>query len=256
MSGISFFVLVVRTTVVFDLRRVPGLTIAAARLLATLFAELAAHEVRIVLSSVENGSAVDRLLETAQQSEHQPKIRRFPSLEEAAGWAEDQAIFIHGGFNTLTEPVELADTGLRAIAELCSVCRFRSGESIVTAGEPGDSLYFIQRGMTSVMLTSGTRVATLGAGTCFGELVPLAPGTPPSAHVGADSATTCLRLSLEDYHRLRSQHPIPRNGYWSIWPPSSPSVYVKRTPKWKYCRAAGRRVVKQRAPMRARSSAE
>ena len=67
-----------------------------------------------------------------------------------------------------------------------------------------DSVFFVERGMVGVLLRSGTRVATLGAGTWFGELALLSPGAPRSADVVADSRTTCLRLALDALDRLRA----------------------------------------------------
>ena len=59
---------------------------------------------------------------------------------------------------------------IAALAELSTARRYQAGQRIVCAGEPANSLFFLQSGMVSVKLPSGVRLASLGPGMEFGEM--------------------------------------------------------------------------------------
>jgi len=82
---------------------------------------------------------------------------------------------------------------------------FQSGERIISANEVAHSILFISRGMVSVKLASGVRLATLVAGMTVGEMALLE--TYRSADVWADTRVDCLELSLDAYVRFRESHP-------------------------------------------------
>ena len=196
---------------VLDLRRVPLITTAAAKMLADLFASLAAHGTRPVLAGIERESRNFRLLQTFLADAG--AIRTFSQLDEAIEWAEDQVIFRYGGFSQITE-VALGEqellTGLsdEDLADLESLCQTRSchpGERIIAKGEPSDSVFFLQRGMVSVKLAEGVRLATLVPGTAFGELALI--GGPRSADVFADNAVLCRRIPLQAFDDFRARRP-------------------------------------------------
>ena len=140
-------------------------------------------------------------------------VRTFSLLDEAIEWAEDQVIFRHGGFSQITE-VPLADQellkGLSAddLTELETLCELKThhpGERIIARGDPSDSVFFLQRGMVSVKLADGVRLATLVPGTAFGELALI--GGPRSADVFADNAVVCQRVPLEAFDDFRARRP-------------------------------------------------
>jgi glutaminase len=197
--------------VVLDLRRVPLISGAAAKMLAKLLADLAAAGVRPVLAGIERDSRNFRLL---QEWLEDPKVARdFSLLDEAIEWAEDQIIFRHGGFSQIHD-VHLADqellTGLSAegIAELESLSEerhYHPGERIISRSDEADSVFFLQRGMVSVKLAEGVRLATLMPGTAFGELALL--GGPRSADVVADNPVLCRRIALDRFDDFRERYP-------------------------------------------------
>lgn len=79
------------------------------------------------------------------------------------------------------------------------------GEVLFKEGDPGDSLYIVYRGQVQV-LRGGEALATLGAGDYFGEEA-LLYGRPRSATVVAFAPAALLRLSGEEFERLRAANP-------------------------------------------------
>ncbi len=197
--------------VVLDLRRVPLISGAAGKMLAQLFADLAAAGIRPVLAGIERDSRNFRLL---QDWLADPKaVRDFTLLDEAIEWAEDQIIFRYGGFSHVHD-VHLADQELlkglseEGLADLEGLSEQRSyypGERIISRADEADSVFFLQRGMVSVKLAEGVRLATLVPGTAFGELALL--GGPRSADVFADNSVLCLRIALDRFNDFRARRP-------------------------------------------------
>jgi glutaminase len=198
--------------VVLDFRRVPLISNAAATMLAELLQDLAARGTRPVLSGLDRSSST--WLRIADHLDDTSALRSFSLLNEAIEWAEDQIVYRHGGFSHFGEPTALdgqtllADVPQPAIdkfAKLCVVRHFHSGERIITAGDIALSVFFLQRGMVSVKLPTGVRLATLAPGTAFGELALIAG--PRTADVWADTAVECHEITLENFDRFRVSHP-------------------------------------------------
>jgi glutaminase len=196
---------------VLDLRRVPLITTAAAKMLASLFSALAANGTRPVLAGIERDARHIRHLQDLLPDSG--AIRTFSLLDEAIEWAEDQVIFRHGGFSEIVD-VPLADQELlkdmeaddiAALEALCETQGYHPGERIIAKGDPADSVFFLQRGMVSVKLADGIRLATLVPGTAFGELALI--GGPRSADVFADNPVLCRRIPLQAFDDFRAQRP-------------------------------------------------
>ena len=94
---------------------------------------------------------------------------------------------------------------IAALAELSTARRYQAGQRIVCAGEPANSLFFLQSGMVSVKLPSGVRLASLGPGMEFGEMAIIEQYR--SADVWADTPVTCLELPLDSFDDYRRLHP-------------------------------------------------
>ena len=198
--------------VILDFHRVPTSTRAAVRLLAESIADLAAHNTTVILCGIQLhsvlGAAFDPLIEAPS------KIRRFAVLDEAIEWAEDQIIYLHGGYGRLHDPTTLPEqqlleglTGseIEALAACMEPRTYQPGQRIVGADQPALSLFFLQSGMVSVKLPNGVRLATLVAGMVFGEMALLEDRR--SADVWADSLVECLELPLDAYAGFREKHP-------------------------------------------------
>lgn len=198
--------------VIFDLHRVTSLTRAGARLVAEEFQELAAHHVTVVLSGVKRGSREWNLIR--EWSGSLKNVRDFFLLDTAIEWAEDQLVYRYGGAIDFYETIELSEQPLlaglssdelAALAAIAAVRHYKAGENIVTAGSPATSIFFLRSGAVLVTLPDGVRLATLTAGTAFGEMALLEPTR--SADVTADMAAAAYEIPLGDFERFRTQHP-------------------------------------------------
>jgi glutaminase len=197
---------------ILDFRRVPDITAAGARLLGENFTILGNIGVTAILTGFEAASSVWEAIR-ARTAEEQ-RLRRFVLLDDAIEWAEDQVIYRHGGFTPLKATSHLGEQALLAeltageiaeLAELSTVRSYESGQRIISAGEPANSLFFLQSGLVSVKLPSGVRLASLGPGMEFGEMAMLEQQR--SADVWADTAVTCLELPMDTFADYRRSHP-------------------------------------------------
>jgi glutaminase len=197
---------------IIDLRRVPDMTAAGAQLLGENLTILGNAGVTTILTGLELTSAV-WLAVRARTAEPQ-RLRRFALLDEAIEWAEDQIIYRYGGFTSQKETAHLGDQALladlapdeiAALAELSTTRHYDAGQRIVSAGEPANSLFFLQSGMVSVKLPSGVRLASLGPGMEFGEMAIIE--NKRSADVWADTPVKCLELPLDSFADYRRLHP-------------------------------------------------
>jgi len=198
--------------VVFDLRRVATLTVAAARLLAEGFRELSAFDVTVVVSGVQRSSPIWQAL--GEWTQGISSLRDFYLLDDAIEWAEDQVVYRHGGTIESTEMTELSEQALlaglsadeiAALAKLGTTRTYQPGQRIIAAAEPPASLFFLISGVAHVKLPGGIRLATLSAGMVFGEMALLE--TKRSADVLADKSVTALEVPLADFQRFRETHP-------------------------------------------------
>lgn len=92
--------------------------------------------------------------------------------------------------------------------------RFRRGEVIFHAGDPGDALFIIVSGEVKIALPSEEGdeaiLATLGAGDVFGELA-LLDGAPRSATASAMVATEAVILPRDRFRELVATEPAVRD---------------------------------------------
>jgi glutaminase len=197
---------------ILDFRRVPDITAAGARLLGENLTILGNVGVTAILTGVEATSPVWEAVR-ARTAEEQ-RLRRFVLLDDAIEWAEDQVIYRHGGFTPLKETSHLGEQALladltadeiAALAALSTARCYEAGQRIIGAGEPANSLFFLQSGMVSVKLPSGVRLASLGPGMEFGEMAILEQYR--SADVWADASVKCLELPMDSFADYRRLHP-------------------------------------------------
>jgi glutaminase len=198
--------------IIFDLRRVAAVTRAGARLLAEGLRELAAFHVTVILSGLRRSSPQWQALR--EWTVGLSNVRDFYLLDTAIEWAEDQVVYRHGGAIDFHETTELAEQPLLAgltaeefaeLAAIGEVRNYRRGEKIVHAGDRATSLFFLRSGVVHVTLPDGVRLATLTAGTAFGEIALLEKHR--SADVLADMSATAVEIKLSNFERFRAQHP-------------------------------------------------
>jgi glutaminase len=197
---------------VLDFHRVPGITKAAARLLAEVLHDLTKDDRTAVVSGIQRTSrtwtAISEWVDSAD-----PQLKVFSLLDEAIEWAEDQVIYRYGGWQanaqaSLDEQGLLADLTAEELAELSTLTirrAYQSGERIIVAGEAASSIHFLQSGMVSVKLPSGVRLATLVQGMVFGEMALIEPKR--TADVWADTYVQSLELPLAKFVSFRENRP-------------------------------------------------
>ncbi len=109
----------------------------------------------------------------------------------------------------LLERVELfRDAGepfLREVVRLLRPMVFMPGDYIILQGEYGDCMYFLSEGSVEV-LVNGSRVASLGQGSPFGETA-LLQGEKRGASVRALSYCDVYQLSKANFDFLRARNP-------------------------------------------------
>ena len=68
---------------------------------------------------------------------------------------------------------------------------FASGTEIISLGQETDGIFFLLTGKAEISLGNGEYLATVGAGTCFGELALISPHEERQANVIASANCRC-----------------------------------------------------------------
>lgn len=213
-----------------DFRMVQGLDASVALAFGKLHQLCARHEVALILSGLR--PEMHALLSQMRFLPHRD-IHVVADLDRGLEWIEDRLLrptaatggAAHdmdgaravGGEASLRE-VELRQTlaahftsdALEVLLGLCETLELPREAALMRRGDPGDALYFVERGEISVLVSLSSRqskrVRTLGAGTVVGEMA-LYSGQPRSADVVAETACRVRRLSAERFARLTREHP-------------------------------------------------
>jgi len=85
--------------------------------------------------------------------------------------------------------------------------RYATGEAIVTAGEPGESMFFLVEGAAEARLEGGGRVRSYVPGSYFGELSFINPGHRRSISIVATSEAALHELDQQSIQALMGSHP-------------------------------------------------
>jgi cAMP-dependent protein kinase regulator len=105
---------------------------------------------------------------------------------------------------------QLGPEAFLAVVEELALRTFEPGETIVTEGEPGHSMFALVEGRVEVVrqLEGGQRrtVASMGPSDFFGEMALLVEG-PRLASVVAAERTTALELTRAQVEQLVKRHP-------------------------------------------------
>jgi sulfate permease, SulP family len=209
-----------------DFRMVQGLDASVALAFGKLQQLCARHGVTLVLSGLR--PQMHALLSQMRFLPH-PEIRVVADLDRGLEWIEERLLRPTGPDPSTTDgtPARAAETAVPEVAlrqilgahfsrdalevllGLCETVELPREAALMQRGDPGDALYFVERGEVSVFVALGDtrkRVRTLGAGTVVGEMA-LYSGQPRSADVMAETACRVRRLSAERFARLEREHP-------------------------------------------------
>ena len=210
--------------VIFDLRRVASVTRAGARLIAEEFRELAqlprhGDPVRHQALVAEGGRSC------ANGPRASPTCATSICSMPRSNGRKTRWCIATAARSTSTIPPSSPSSrcwracrraSYRQLAALGTTRVWRSGEKIVSAGEPATSLFFLRSGVVHVTLPDGVRLATLTAGMAFGEMALLEPRR--SADVLADASAVAIEISIARFRTLprpasqgrRAHHAQPR----------------------------------------------
>jgi glutaminase len=205
--------------IILDIRRVPGISLAAEKLLGFVKEEIESNGIKIIFSGAKIESESYGKINFDDTSD-----TRFVLLDEAIEWAENDILLRYTGKSAINEIVPLNEQLLlrdfsaqeiSALEEACVERVYKSGDQIISTGSPAESFYFLQAGKISVKFRNGVRLSSLSAGMSFGEMALLE--SIRSADIWADTDVKCLELTLSAYNNFRKSYPesgekLMRNG--------------------------------------------
>lgn len=96
--------------------------------------------------------------------------------------------------------------GQQALARASHERLFGNGEVIVREGEPGSSMFVVDRGEVAVVVSGGREVARIKDGGYFGEMS-LLTGDPRTATVRAVTDCAVLEISADTFRAYVTSHP-------------------------------------------------
>jgi CRP-like cAMP-binding protein len=99
----------------------------------------------------------------------------------------------------LLKPLEEEERG--KVADAMVEKKFADGEEIMTQGDEGDALYFLEKGEATVIKDGEKVFQYTEVGQFFGELA-LMNNAPRAATVEASGEVVCLRLGRAEFERL------------------------------------------------------
>lgn len=205
--------------IILDIRRVPGISLAAEKLLGFVKEEIESNGIKIIFSGAKIEPESYGKINFDDTSD-----TRFVLLDEAIEWAENDILLRYTGKSAINEIVPLNEQLLlrdfsaqeiSALEEACVERVYKSGDQIISTGSPAESFYFLQAGKISVKFRNGVRLSSLSAGMSFGEMALLE--SIRSADIWADTDVKCLELTLSAYNNFRKSYPesgekLMRNG--------------------------------------------
>jgi SulP family sulfate permease len=146
------------------------------------------------------------------------RIHEFATLDAGLEWIEDRllAADTHAlpvseeNFHAMLTP-HFTSHALDALTARLEVRDIDMGQPLFLHGEPGDAMYFIERGRVTVSLPlaagGSVRLRSFGPGTIVGEMAVYSQ-KPRSADVFAEGPARVRRLSLAALRKLEQDDPV------------------------------------------------
>jgi SulP family sulfate permease len=200
---------------VFDFKLVTGIDSSAAYSFDQIKRTAQDRGIKLVL--VHLPAAAEKALRSSEFISADVSI--VPELDHALEWCENEIIVLHQGRDQ--EEASLRDWFTQILGteddagELihrCERLEVATGEVIVSAGAPADSMHFILDGRVGIMIPAGegggtTRVRSLGRCTTIGEMG-LVSHAPRSATIQAEVASILYVLSAQQFEALKLENPM------------------------------------------------
>ncbi len=191
-------------TVVFDCRQVHSADTATVRLFDLFVSQVEADGGRVVFAGLrEDETPLSGVVRRAG-------LRGFSRIDLALEWCEEALLLEAGedrpedaGSSLERHPMlaQLNQAELAAVSSIASRRQHGAGDRIVHQGSIADRVYLLTSGTVSVNLDlqdgERYRLATMGAGSVFGELA-LLDAEPRSANVDAETDVVCYALRVAE----------------------------------------------------------
>ena len=211
---------------ILDMRRVNSVDYTAAHLLEQFEAILGERDGFLLFSRLPPALPTGQDLKKyfAQVGVMRPKknVLRFETLDDALQWAEDRILGeVRPGTSDEEAPLELpqvellrefeADGTLGDLARCVETRSLAAGELVFRAGDRGDELFLIRRGVVRIVLPleggDYHNLAACGRGDFFGEMTFLDRGVR-SADAVATTATDLYVISRARFDELARAHAL------------------------------------------------
>ena len=111
----------------------------------------------------------------------------------------------------------LPEADLQVLAQAMQAREFRSGQTVIRKGDPGDAMYLVVSGSTYIVITPDGEETLLDVqwpGEIFGEMA-LLTGEPRVATVRAAGPLSVLRLPRDVFQALIESRPTLRDAVWT-----------------------------------------
>jgi len=108
---------------------------------------------------------------------------------------------------------DLDEETFQKVVDLVQHKHFPAGEDLVKAGDPGDGMFVLARGMVKVIVGDGIVVDILGRGSIIGEMAVLA-NVPRTATLHAETPVTALWMTNADLQGLMKESKQLENSLW------------------------------------------
>jgi|GEM_PF-1500588 len=194
--------------VVLDFRRVHGLDISTALLLARTFRSLSMQDVRVAVTGTE--SAVEGALSRADAFDH---AENFASLDDALTDIENRLLenVAHDDERTARPFSAILERLLASpAATMLDQRRLAAGDVLMTAGDHADGIAYLEAGRLSAsheqMASKGLYVARFLPGAIIGEIGFLT-GQPRTATIRADTESCVVLISRAAMDYLDTHEP-------------------------------------------------
>jgi len=202
---------------ILDMNQVDGISESAARLLNQARIGFSQDEIAVVFSRMHHRQALMEPLRKAARNGD----RGFLSFEDndlAVEWCENRLFgnidwSAHVDWKLADFPLfkSVTEDLMSLVEAVTHPQSFKPGEQILVSGQAGDGrIFFIDSGHVSILVPIANgghqRIASLGAGMNFGEMVLLGQ-TTRSASVFADTEVMCRILDASDFEALAQQAP-------------------------------------------------
>ncbi|MFP3569579.1 SulP family inorganic anion transporter [Paraburkholderia sp. SIMBA_030] len=146
------------------------------------------------------------------------RIHEFATLDAGLEWIEDTLLASDSralpcgeeDFQAMLAP-HFTSYALDRLLALLDVRELGAGQPVFRHGEPGDAMYFVERGRVAVLLPladgRSLRLRSFGPGTIVGEMAVYTQRVR-SADVFAEGPARVRRLTLESLHALEQDDPV------------------------------------------------